>query len=287
LWQREVDIEVIVVDEGSTDETPAVLRAIGDARIRVIRHDTPRGVSTARNTGAFESRGEWLAFIDDDDLWAPRKLAQQIAAARSAGRDWAYTGSVNVGDRGRIVSGRPPLAPEAIVAALPHYNAIPAGGSNVLVRRSAWLAAGPFDTRLRNTEDWEMWIRLAKRGMPAFVCSPLVGYRVHGSNSSVDVAEIMRGAKLIETLHQTHADWGKLHRWMAESCLRRAQRAAAAGQFVRAAVRGEAAGAIADLADIVWRHVARGLPHENRLSPPDPWIGAAATWLQELLDPAK
>src|ERR1044071_6101497 len=83
LRQQDVELEVIVVDEASTDGTAALLATLGDARVRVIHHDRPRGVSAARNHGADEARGEWLAFIDDDGLWAPDKLAQQINAARS------------------------------------------------------------------------------------------------------------------------------------------------------------------------------------------------------------
>jgi glycosyltransferase involved in cell wall biosynthesis len=263
LRQQQVELEVIVINEASTDDTAALLATLGDARVRVIHHDRPRGVSAARNRGAAEAHGEWLAFVDDDDLWAPDKLVRQIHAAQASGRDWAYAGSVNIGDRGQVVYGRPPLPPEEVVAALPRYNAIPGGGSNVVVRRTTWMEVGPFDTRLRNTEDWEMWIRLAKHGPPAWVCSPLVGYRVHNSNSSLDIAEIVRGTKLIEGVHRTTADWGRLHR--------------------RAAARGQLRGVVADVSDIVRRRVVRSV---LRLEPEkattrDPWI-AAVDWLREL-----
>jgi GT2 family glycosyltransferase len=284
LRQQGVDLEVLVVDEASTDDTPAVLSALGDARVRVIRHDTPQGVSTARNHGAGEARGEWLAFLDDDDLWAPDKLARQLHAAREARCDWAYTGTVNIDDRGRTLSGRPPLPPEDAAAALLGYNAIPGGGSNVVVRRTTWRSAGAFNTRLRNTEDWEMWIRLAKLGPPACVCSPLIGYRVHTSNSSLDVAEIVRGTKLIERMHHTTADWGRLHRWLAESCLRKGQRRAALGEFARAAVRGEARGVAEDLLQIVRRRVARRPAAGEVTSRGDAWTIAATAWLQPLLE---
>ena len=283
LRQRDVEFEVIVVDEASTDETTAMLATVGDGRIRVIRNEAPLGVSGARNSGARAARGAWLAFVDDDDLWAPNKLARQIHAAEEAGRQWAYTGSVNITEPSQIVYGRAPLEPEAMVKALPRYNAIPGGGSNVVVRRDAWLAVGPFDTRLRNTEDWEMWIRLARRGPPALVCAPLLAYRVHGVNASLDVAEIVRGTKLIETLHQTRADWGRLHRWFAESYLRRGQRLAAVGEFTRAAVRGQALTVATDVGDILRRRIhrrfARPLTETSRSD--DPWIATAAEWLRE------
>ena len=283
LRQRDVELEVIVVDEASTDDTRDVLAGLGDTRVRTVRHETPHGVSAARNRGAAEARGEWVAFTDDDDLWAPEKLARQIHAAEAADRNWSYAGSVNVTDDLQIVHGLPPPPPEEVVAALPRYNAIPGGGSNVVVRRETLLRAGPFDSRLRNTEDWEMWIRLAKAGPPAWVRSPLIGYRVHASNSTLDVAEIVRGARLIEQLHHTTADWGRLHRWLAESCLRTGQRRAALGQFARAAARGQARAVAHDLALTARRRLPR------RYSAPQPaersnpaWIEEAAGWLREL-----
>jgi glycosyltransferase involved in cell wall biosynthesis len=283
LRQQDVELEVIVVDEASTDDTPAMLGGLGDARVRVLRHDVPYGVSTARNRGAAAAVGEWLAFVDDDDLWAPDKLAEQLRAAASAGRDWVYTGSVNISDEGHIIYGRPPLAPQQMMAVLPRHNAIPGGGSNVVVRRAAWDRVGPFDTRLRNTEDWEMWIRLAKHGPPAWVARPLLAYRVHDTNASLDIAEIVRGTKLIERLHHTTADWGHIHRWLAESYLRRGQRSAALGQLLRAAVRGQLHGVVADIGDILRRRLTS---RRGRRSDPmfasDPWIAVAAEWLHEL-----
>jgi glycosyltransferase involved in cell wall biosynthesis len=274
-------LEVVVVDEASTDDTQSVIAGFSDTRVRVLRHEVPCGVSTARNRGAAAAAGEWLAFVDDDDLWAPDKLAQQLRAAASTDRDWVYTGSVNISDDGDIIYGRPPLPPEQMMMVLPRYNAIPGGGSNVVVHRAAWERVGPFDTRLRNTEDWEMWIRLAKHGPPACVDRPLLAYRVHATNASLDIAEIVNGTKLIERLHRTTADWGHLHRWLAESYLRRGQRFAALGQLLRAAMRGQLRGVVADFGDVVRRR----LTHRSHAEPPfagDPWIADAAEWLHAL-----
>jgi GT2 family glycosyltransferase len=283
LRQQNVDLEVIVVDDASTDDTPAVVAALGDARVRVIRHETPRGVSSARNLGAAQARGAWLGFLDDDDLWAPDKLARQLNAARDCGRDWAYTGAVVISDGGRIVRAQAPLPPDEMTTALLQYDAIPGGGSNVVMRRAAWQQTGPFDTRLRSGEDWEMWIRLAKHGPPACVCRPLIAKRLHRSNSTLDIAEIVRGTKLIEALHHTSADWGRLHRWMAHCCLRVGRPRTAIGQFARAAVRGQARGVASDVAAILKARIVRRTPSgegESTLSS-DPWIATAAAWLEE------
>jgi glycosyltransferase involved in cell wall biosynthesis len=281
LGQQGVAFEVVVVDEGSSDDTPALLSALGDARVRVLRHETARGLSAARNHGAVETHGEWLAFLDDDDLWAPDKLLRQLETAALAGRDWVYTGSVNI-EGCRIVYGQPPLPPAETVAALPRYNAIPGGGSNVVVRRTLWRQAGPFDTRFHGGEDWDLSIRLAKQGPPAWVCQPLMAKRVHSTNMFLDVAKIVRATQLIETLHDTQADWGKLHRWMAHACLRAGGRRAALGHFARAAVRGEGRAVASDLRVLLQRAITGRLPGPGAKAPAsDPWRAMAAAWLRQ------
>ena len=284
LQQQDVQIEVIVVDDASSDDTAARIARLGDARVRLVRLETPCGLPGARNHGAAAAAGEWLAFLDDDDLWAPDKLARQLHAATRAGRDWAYAGSVNFED-GRIVYSRPPLPPDDVMAALPRYNAIPGGGSNVLVRRAVWSAAGPFDTRLPMGEDWEMWIRLARHGPPAWVCSPLMAKRVHPSNLSLSTTRFVRGTKLIEEIHHISVDWGHVHRWLAERHLRSGHRAAAVVRLLRAALRGHTVGVLSDVGGILRRrvrHVLRGGQPVTDAS--DPWREAALTWLRELED---
>jgi len=283
LRQQSVNLEVIVVDEGSTDDTTSTLAAVIDTRLRIIRHDIPQGLSAARNHGAREAHGQWFAFVDDDDLWAPDKLVCQIEAAEQAGRDWVYTGSVNI-EGWRIVHSRPPLPPDETVATLPRYNAIPGGGSNVMWRRSMWMSVGPFDTRFRGGEDWEMSIRSARHGPPAWVCRPLMAKRVHETNMFLNVSEIMRATKLIEDLHHTHIDWGKVHRWIAERYLRNGQRSAALAQFAKAAMKGEFGGVAEDLGRLVVRRLSRDAAVSPRATEAitDPWAAEATAWLREL-----
>jgi glycosyltransferase involved in cell wall biosynthesis len=284
LRQQQVDLEVIVVDEASTDDTQAVLGAIGDSRIRVIRHDAPRWLAAARNSGAAEAQGDWLAFLDDDDLWAPDKLVRQLRAAKEENCDWAYAGSVNF-EGCRIIHGTPPPPPAAVVAELPRFYPIPAGGSNIVCRRSAWMRVGPYDTRLRLGEDWEMALRLSKDGPPAWVCSPLIGKRIHSSNLSLDVAAFVRGTKLIESLHNTQADWGRVHRWVAGRHLRSGHKLAALRQFAKAAVRGQLRGVVSDL-DVILRRGGGRTPRRDagQTLASDQWKATALAWLQELDD---
>lgn len=282
LQQQGVNFEVIVVDEASTDDTAAMLAALDDARVHVIRHTSPRWLAAARNHGAGEARGEWLAFVDDDDLWAPDKVVRQVHAAQEAGREWVYTGAVNF-EGCRIVNSRPPPPPEQVVAMLPRFNLIPGGGSNILGRRATWLRAGPFNTSLRSGEDWEMSIRLAKEGPPAWVCSPLIAKRIHPSNMSLDIAEIVRATKQIEVIHDTSADWGRVHRWLADRYLRSGQHRAALGQWAMAVVRGQLPGVVSDLSALLQSRLRRhiGTPLRKNGQVTDPWTATAVAWLRQ------
>src|SRR5918994_221835 len=146
LWQRDVDFEVVVVHD-----------------------DHPQGVANARNRGVSEARGRWVAFCDDDDLWAPDKLASQLEAADRSGCGWVYTGAVQIADDLRVLGGRPPPPPRELRSAVRRFNAVPGGGSGVLAHVVLLGGPGGFAARLFNTEDWDLWIRLADLGGPAWV----------------------------------------------------------------------------------------------------------------------
>lgn len=284
LWQRTVDLEVVVVEDASTDDTAEMVAGLGDPRVTLVRRDAPRGPSTARNEGAERTGGEWLAFCDDDDLWAPQKLAAQVRAVEESARDWVYVGSVNVGGALEAISGRPPPRPEDVVAAVPRYNAVPGGGSNVMVRRTLFADVGAFDERFPPCEDWELWIRVARAGPPASVPRPLMGYRLHEGSSSLDTDRILRSTRLIEEVHATTVDRGRLYRWLAESALRVGRRGEALRHLARAAAGGQAVGVTSDVLAILRRRAARalrGVPSGPSGAEQD-WVAGASAWLEEL-----
>ena len=283
LRQHHSDLETIVVDDGSTDDTPELLSRMADPRVRVIRHDSSQGVAASRNHGAAEARGEWIGFVDDDDVWAPDKLASQLDAVDAAGRTWVYAGVVHVDDHTRLIGGRPPLPPDAVARLVRHYNVVPGGGSNVIVQRDAFQRAGPFDVRLKNTEDWEMWIRLNEQGPPAWVPRPLVGKREHARMASLDVTAIFEGVSLIERRHETNVDRGVLHRWIAEVSLRNGQRLEAIKHMAIAAVRGQAPGVSRDAATIIRRRLHLDRPPTATPAAHAEWAEEARAWVDELL----
>ena len=284
LWQRDVDLEVVVVDDGSTEDVSAIVDRFQDDRVRLVRNDAAEGVSAARSRGVERARGRWMAFVDDDDLWAPNKLRAQLTAVSAANAKWGYCGSVTVDLELNIVGGRPPPSPHDVASNIARYNLVPGGGSAVLASRDVMHEVGPFDSRLYNTEDWEMWIRLSKIGVPACASGPLMGYRLHSTNASLDVPAILEGISLIERRHGTRVDMGVMHRWIAETCLRRGLRGEALKHLAKAAVRGQAANVAADVMSILRRRLNRHLRKseaavEHRHSD---YIDGARPWVEEL-----
>ncbi len=183
--QRGVDFEVIVVDDGSDDGTGEALATLGDA-VTVVRHRLPLGVSAARNAGIERARGDWIAFLDDDDLWAPHKLATQLEAAGDAA-GWVVPGATALtADLALLGEQSVPDLPD-LTAALLEFNVIPGGGSGVLARAALVREVGGFDANFANLADRDLWIRLALKAPAAIVNQPLVGYVIHSAGMAHDV----------------------------------------------------------------------------------------------------
>jgi glycosyltransferase involved in cell wall biosynthesis len=191
LRQEDVDVDVLVVDDGSSDETPRRLFEHPDPRVRTLRHARPLGVARARNDGLAAVRAPWTAFLDDDDLWAPRKLREQLDAAAAADAVMAYSASVVVDER-LVPIARDPAPPAAeLLSALIGHNAIPGGCSNVIARTEALVRLGGFDPALSMIADWDLWLRLAADG-PAGACEQVhVAYVDHGASMHVEGAAVI------------------------------------------------------------------------------------------------
>jgi glycosyltransferase involved in cell wall biosynthesis len=286
VWQQDVSLEVLVVDDGSADAeaVTAAVAGFDDDRIRILRHDAPQGVCTARNRGAEEARGAWLAFADDDDLWAPDKLARQLKAAREEGCAWSYGGAVHVNANLELLTARRPPAADELVSALPGWSLVPGGSSNVIVEKATFDAAGRWDATLINLADWDLWARLAQLGPPACVDEPLVGYRIHHGNASGDVGLILREAAVLDRRYGGMLDYGELHHYLGWVHLRSGRRRPALRQFAQAATRGQARTVSRTLFDLARHRAARRLPalrpavdhvHRN-------WLAQAETWLTPL-----
>jgi glycosyltransferase involved in cell wall biosynthesis len=279
LWQQDVELEVIVVDDGSTDGTEAFIHSMGHPRVRLLRNDTPQGVSAGRNRGVAEARGEWIAFLDDDDVWAPDKLRVQLAALQARARGWAYGGEVIVDPELRVVDGSPPLSPEELVRALEHYNAVPAGASNVVVATDLLARVGPFDPRLSTSEDWDMWIRLSRAKLPACVPSPIVAVRLdHGYSRKMPT--MLEELRVVARRHGVRVDWGRHYRWAAWEALRDGRRVEALRYYAGAIAAGDAR----SIARAIVALVAPGYADRRLRRTPrnEAWIAEAQVWLGAL-----
>jgi glycosyltransferase involved in cell wall biosynthesis len=202
LMQADVPIEVVVVDDGSADGTARFLAGVGDDRLVVVRHERPLGVGAARNAGLARASGEWVGFVDDDDLWAPSKAREQLVAMTAAGAAWSCTGAVIVDDDLRVsAERRPAWRGDVAGIALRHYP-VPGGASNVIARAEMVRAVGGFDERLALMADWDLVIRLAARSPLVTVDRPLMAYRRHSARMS-------RGGSLawreLDTIHAKYA----------------------------------------------------------------------------------
>ena len=166
------DFEIVVVDDGGTDGTYEALAA--EAGLRLLRLPRRQGVAAARNTGAAAARGEWLAFLDSDDLWLPDKLARQISWLEGmpdslicqTDETWVRRGvRVNKPAAHRKVAGQ---------IFLPSLARCMISPSAVMLHRRLLQDHGAFDAALPAAEDYDLWLRLTWRYEVGLVDEPLV-----------------------------------------------------------------------------------------------------------------
>ena len=204
--------EILVVDDGSTDDTPRVLDSHAGA-IRVVRQEH-LGVAAARNRGIAEARGEWVAFLDSDDAWEPEALERMIAAARAHPEAGLVTlraqamsadGTLLGRTYGKHSSG-PWFTTESLLTG---------DGGGVLtpmVERSLYLELGGFDESLRSAEDVDMWLRLSLRTRMYTSGEPLLRVRAHPDNLSRDRSLNARMMLVVlEKLEREHPEWVRDH----------------------------------------------------------------------------
>jgi hypothetical protein len=198
LAQRGVDVQVIVVDDGSREP----FAPPPDPRVAVLRHVTSQGVAAARNAGLHAARAPWVALLDDDDFWAPDKLRVQLSTAAAAGAGFVCCSALVVADA-RAVAVAEALPATELAQGLRRTNLVPAGASNVLVAADAIKAAGGFDVRLKHLADWDMWVRLLEVTRAASCPQALVAYVQHPGSMHVAARGSLREeARLLRRLHR-------------------------------------------------------------------------------------
>lgn len=191
LAQTHPDVDIIVIDDGSKDNTAEVVATFGDAVNYVYQEN--QGLSAARNTGIRHARGEYIALLDADDLWSPEYLAESLKVIEQnprAGLTYCWWSHIDE-------NGNPMPEPGFfnkrghLLKTFAVRNYFPPVA--VLVRKACVAEAGGFDEKLFALEDWDLWFRIAANGWE-FDCVPqvLVQYRRHSSNMTLDVPRMER-----------------------------------------------------------------------------------------------
>lgn len=211
--------EVVVVDDGSTDDTPDRLARFG-ARIRYVRQANAR-VAAARNTGLRVSSGDAVAFLDADDAWHPEKLARQTAAlAADPGLGLLATDVFPwPGPHAALPPGRAAVSRFDTAGMLP-VN--PITTSSVLVRRAVLDRVGEFDRELFGPEDYDLWLRCSRAAGVGVLRQPLTGYR------DVPASVGKQAESMYNGLTRIHEKLGEAGAWAGRPWFRRKCRAHAA-----------------------------------------------------------
>lgn len=274
--QTFADWELIIVDDGSLDDTRAYLRSITDPRVRTIWLQHSGNPSRVRNAGIKAAKGHWLAFLDSDDVWASTKLEKQTGALRDRpeGR-WSYTACHRVDEDGQpLVNNRPTrhvvregwifesllMNPDAAIA-MP----------TVVAERDLVDEIGGFDEQLRFEEDHDLCLRLAMRSQVVAVAESLCSVRSHGEHYSADRI----GA---------YASWVQLYGKMAE--LAPNARLRSRCRRMRATTSVVLAGLEGDKGDYraVWTTLGRASVFSWRY--PEWWFGAMKAVVRPLVPKA-
>lgn len=211
LAQNYANLEVLVVDDGSTDNTREVMAQFGEP-VRYI-WQANRGLSGARNSGIEAATGEYIALLDADDFWEPNFLATVLPILEAD----RTLGAVHTGSRFVDRDGKPLLQQNNVtVPADQMYDRLIDGeffaADAVLVRRECFEQVGLFDEKLRASEDWDMWLRVARAFRFAGIPDALLNYRMHGENMSADPEHMMRYQLMVVEKHFGLAD-GRPETW--------------------------------------------------------------------------
>ena len=229
LQQSFTDIEILIINDGSSDNIIAWTAQITDPRVQVISQQN-QGLSGARNTGIHHASGEYIAFIDADDLWLPTKLEKQVKCLdNSPQAGLVYTWTAWTDETGKPTGVIVASHVEGYVWEQMVVNDKISNGSSAMVRRICFDKVGLFDTELTSSEDRDMWIRLAAHYHFAVVKEPLTLYRRHSQSMSKNRPKMLKNIRRVfektfatvptELLYLRNRSYGWINLYTAWTCM--------------------------------------------------------------------
>lgn len=200
LDQTYENIEVIVVDDGSSTDITSVINTFSDPRIKYIRHDQNKGAAAARNTGIQYSSGDYISFLDDDDLWREKKLELQLRTFRDSPDNvgLVYTGSYKTDEDAKVIAVDNPTIGGNVTGKLLKSHFV-GSFSRVMIKSNLINGSVTLDEQFPRWQDWEWYIRLSKICQFKPISDPLVNQRITDSKQiSDDFDRLVTAKELFE-----------------------------------------------------------------------------------------
>lgn len=192
LNQTMTDLELIVVDDGSSDGTADYVQGLQTRGVRLVRSEGREGAGPARNRGIRESRAPFIAFLDSDDRWLPKKLEWQLRLFELSQRVGMVGGGCVYIDAEGARVGSPVLGPTTVeYRSFAVSTRFPGSGSNAVVRRKALDDVGCFDPTLERAQDRDLWMRISRRWEVRCVAEPTVEIRLHDAQRPGDTIDVV------------------------------------------------------------------------------------------------
>lgn len=213
LNQTYTDFEVLVINDGSTDDTPKWVDELSkkEPKVRMVSQAN-QGLAGARSAGVIHARGEYIAYIDADDLWESTKLAKQVQCLEENPEvalvyTWTALADERGNPTGRVVASD---AEGYVWEKLTEMNFV-CCGSTPMIRRSCFDEVGLFALDVSPSDDWDMWLRLAAKYPFKVIKEPLIYYRQHSNNSSRKCQHILETHRIVIERNFTSVPTEKLH----------------------------------------------------------------------------